>query len=105
MRPLPFLLAGAIISAAIAAGDAGPRAVLSRVEPDWPTTAIARPRNAEVAVQAWVDSLGLVERAAVARPSPPFDEAALAAVRWYRFAPGSGAAAPVPVTVSFRTTD
>jgi len=67
-----------------------PPKLLESVPPTYPPIARARGQEGVVIVQAIIDRRGLVERDAmqVIKSQPPFDDAALAAFRQWRFQPG-----------------
>jgi len=67
-----------------------PPAVLDAVRPQYPAMARARGQEGVVVVQAIIDRSGAVETDAlqVIKSQPPFDDAALAAFRQWKFRPG-----------------
>ena len=67
-----------------------PPKVLNAVRPDYPASARARGEEGIVVVQAVIDRHGAVEPDAlrVVESHPPFDEAAIAAFRQWKFQPG-----------------
>lgn len=67
-----------------------PPKVVEAVRPTYPPIARSRGQEGVVVVQAIIDQRGAVEPAGlrIIRSQPPFDEAALAAFRHYKFAPG-----------------
>ncbi len=67
-----------------------PPKVLESVRPQYPPIARARGQEGVVVVQAIIDRQGAVERDAlqVVKSQPPFDDAALAAFRQWKFRPG-----------------
>ncbi len=83
--------------------------IVSMVKPRYPAVARARSLEAVIVVQAVIDRSGGVESAGlkVVRAQPPFDEAALAAIRQWRFAPGrddTGAAVRTRVEQAIKFT-
>jgi periplasmic protein TonB len=70
----------------IGRGIAAPRLV-RRVDPGYPALAVAARVSATVQLEAEVDARGEVARVRVERGHPLFDEAALAAVRQWRYQP------------------
>jgi periplasmic protein TonB len=83
---------------------AAPRLV-RRVDPAYPAIAIAARLSARVELEAEVDGRGVVARVSVERGHPLFDEAAIAAVRQWRYQPlllnGEPTAFILSVTVRF----
>jgi protein TonB len=83
---------------------AAPRLV-RRVDPAYPALALAARLSAAVQLEAEVDARGEVARVRVERGHPLFDEAAVAAVRQWRYQPlllnGAPTAFVLSVTVSF----
>lgn len=75
--------------------------VLSRILPEYPPQARAQRREGQVLLQAIVDRQGHVEDdVVVLRSEPPFDEAAIRALRQWRFTPGKdGNGRPVRVQI------
>jgi len=67
-----------------------PPKILDSVRPTYPPIARARGQEGVVIVQAIIDHHGLVEPDAmqVIKSQPPFDDAALAAFRQWKFKPG-----------------
>jgi hypothetical protein len=61
---------------------------------------LAAPADDSVGVCVLVDSTGAVREAGVSRPAAPFDEAALAAARWWVFAPARSHGRPVPARIA-----
>jgi protein TonB len=88
----------------ISSGIAAPRLV-RRVDPAYPALAAAARVSATVELEAEVDVRGEVVRVRVERGHPLFDEAALAAVRQWRYQPlllsGAPTAFVLTVTVRF----
>jgi periplasmic protein TonB len=70
----------------IGSGIAAPRLV-RRVDPAYPAIAAAARESATVQLEAEVDARGEVARVRVERGHPLFDEAAVAAVRQWRYQP------------------
>ncbi len=70
----------------IGGGIAAPRLV-RRVDPAYPAIAAAARVSATVQLEAEVDARGEVARVRVERGHPLFDEAAVAAVRQWRYQP------------------
>ena len=70
----------------INSGIAAPRLV-RRVDPAYPAIAVAARVSATVQLEAEVDARGEVARVSVERGHPLFDEAAVAAVRQWRYQP------------------
>lgn len=93
------------------ASEAGAAAAFERPRP-LSSTDVAAPADAPeiaepvmVTVKMLVDPTGTVQTAQLQTPPhPPFDEAVLAAVRGFRFAPGRYAGAPVAVEITFTHT-
>jgi protein TonB len=85
---------------------AHPPVVLARVMPQYPVAARAQHIEGRVLLRAVVDRSGRVEESiTVARSVPPLDEAAVAALRQWRFTPGrdrSGHAVRVQIEVPMR---
>lgn len=84
-----------------------PPKVLESIRPQYPPIARARGQEGVVVVQAIIDRQGAVEHDAlqVIKSQPPFDDAALAAFRKYKFQPGrdgSGQVVRVRVQQLFR---
>jgi len=83
--------------------------IVAMVKPRYPAVARARSLEAVIVVQAVIDRSGGVESGGlkVVRTQPPFDEAALAAIRQWRFAPGrddTGAAVRTRVEQAIKFT-
>jgi len=82
--------------------------IVRRVEPAYPAIALATRLSATVVLEAEVDARGEVATVRVERGHPLFDEAALAAVRQWRYQPlllnGEPTAFVLSVTVSFGLT-
>jgi protein TonB len=68
-----------------------------RVEPDYPAAAIATRLQGRVIRQAVISSDGEVEDVKVLRSSPFFDDAAVEAVRQWRYEPARHRGRPVAV--------
>jgi len=81
---------------------------LVNVAPVYPVTALAVRKEGVVIIDATIDERGNVIEAKVLRPVPLLDEAALAAVRQWKFSPTllNGVAVPIvmTVTVNFKLT-
>jgi TonB family protein len=76
--------------------------IASRVDPVYPAEALAGHLQADVPVLITIDATGAVATATVAAPAGHgFDEAALAAVRQFRFSPALVAGVPTPVQVTY----
>jgi TonB family protein len=80
--------------------------VLTKVNPDYPDVEKAERRQGVVVLALRVDTQGLVSDARVVRSlAPAFDEAALAAVRQWRFEParrdGEAVEAELNITINF----
>ena len=88
-------------------GIKAPR-IVRRVDPAYPAIALAARLSATVVLEAEVDARGEVASVRVERGHPLFDEAALAAVRQWRYQPLLLNGEPTPfvlsVTVSFGLT-
>jgi TonB family protein len=86
-------------------GSIGAPRLVRRVEPAYPPIAIAARLSATVQLEAEVGARGEVAHVRVERGHPLFDEAALAAVRQWRYQPlllnGEPTAFVLSVTVSF----
>jgi protein TonB len=72
---------------------------LTRVAPSYPTRAREKGVSGVVQVQALLTASGLVDRVRVAESVPDLDEAALEAVRQWKFKPATCGGRPVPVWV------
>jgi len=88
-----------------ATSDAGPR-LLHRVNPEYPASEKAGKLEGEVVVALRIDATGGVQEAHVEKSlAPAFDEAAVAAVRQWRFEParrgGQPVAADYRITIRF----
>lgn len=71
-------------------GDVKEPLILERVEPVYPQAMVKLKKEGVVVVQCVIDSTGAVRKAEVLRsPHPMFDDAAVQAIRQWRFAPGS----------------
>lgn len=72
-------------------GEVRAARALSRVEPRYPASMVGvRLQNATVVIRCIVDKHGQIRDAEIVRGTfPPFNDAALAALRQWRFAPGS----------------
>jgi protein TonB len=83
-------------------GSIRPPAKIKHVAPEYPQIARASHVQGVVIIQATIDSRGNVESAIVMRSIPLLDEAALDAVRQWRFTPTllNGTAVPVIMTVT-----
>ena len=73
--------------------------VLTRMPPRYPEVARTSGVSGVVQVQALVAADGSVARVRVAKSVPLLDEAALEAVRTFKFKPGTCGGRPVPVWV------
>jgi protein TonB len=73
---------------------------ITKVAPAYPDEAREQGTEGMAIVQALVGRDGLVVDARVVQPSPPFDEAALAAVREWTFKPARSNGKPVAVWVA-----
>jgi hypothetical protein len=67
---------------------------------NYTNTMLAAPADDSVGVCVLVDSTGAVREAGVSRPAAPFDEAALAAARWWVFAPARSHGRAVPARIA-----
>src|SRR6185436_15024518 len=84
------LLAGALVACAKAAGadDITPPVAKSHVDAQYPASALADRKHAQVVVLVTVDATGHVASVAIAESgSKALDEAALAAMRQWTFEP------------------
>ncbi len=80
-----------------------PPKLIERVEARYPAEAARAAITGAVTLELIVDAQGRVAEATVLAPAGHgFDEAALAAVRQFRFAPGRADGKPVPVKVTYR---
>ena len=83
-----------------------PPALKTQVEAAYPERAQAEGVRAEVVLEIDIDAEGRVEGARVVVPAEPggygFDEAALAAVQAFEFAPAREGDTPVPVRITYR---
>jgi protein TonB len=86
-------------------GDIKEPKLLNRVEPTYPTIAKTAKVQGLVIIEATIGTDGRVKDAHVLRPVPLLDEAALAAVKQWRYTPTSLGGVPVEVllvvTVNF----
>jgi protein TonB len=86
-------------------GDIQQPALVHRVNPDYPPIAISARKEGVVILEATVDEDGSVERVRVLRSEPLLDNAAIDAVKQWRYSPLqlNGRAHPfiLTVTVSF----
>jgi TonB family protein len=90
---IAFACAAALLSGACAAPAARPPGLVTGVAPVYPPAALAAEIEGHVVVAYRISPAGLVEDAQVVESVPPgvFDDAAMAAVRAWRFQPhGSG---------------
>lgn len=112
----PTALAAVLVLSAIASVPLAKTApatqaptLISAVPADWPASALGGSRHVRVVVDALVGRDGTVQQTRVAKPSPPFDAAAIAAVRWNVYAPARQEERAVPVWISvpveFRAQD
>jgi len=89
-------------------GELQAPALLERVEPNYPHIAIQARVQGVVILEAEVDREGRVENVRVLRSIPLLDEAAIAAVRQWRYSPlllnGKPERFVLTVTVSFNFT-
>jgi len=78
-------------------GDLGKRGILTKVEPDYPPAALRNSQMGDVTLRVWVDPRGNVSRVEVVRLSgtTAIDNAALAAMKKWKFAPLPDDVAPV----------
>ena len=86
-------------------GDIQAPALVSRVEPDYPAVAVSGKISGTVILEATVDAAGVVTDVSVLRSLPVLDQAAVKAVRQWRYQPLvlNGTAVPfvLVVTVTF----
>jgi TonB family protein len=103
-RTLRSLALGLALVASVAtAQDLVPPVLKERVVAPYPPRAAAAGLEGSVVLELQVDALGKVADAKIMAPAGHgFDEAALEAVRQFRFEPGRVAGKPVPVTVTYR---
>jgi protein TonB len=80
-------------------GMTAPRKVVD-VPPNYPEIALRTRKDGIVIVEATIDERGNVIAAHVLRPAPLLDEAALAAVRQWKFTPAMLNGEPVPVVMT-----
>jgi len=86
-------------------GDVTAPQLLHRVEPLYPETARKLRREGVVTLEAIITAAGFVEEARVAGSADPLlDEAALRAVRQWRYRAGSLNGRPVPVILTVRVS-
>ncbi|HXU68220.1 MAG TPA: TonB-dependent receptor [Polyangia bacterium] len=91
------------VAAVARAQELEPPKLVERVEAQYPLEAAARGLTGVVTLELIVDAAGHVAEATVLAPAGHgFDEAALQAVRQFRFAPGRIDGKPVPVKVTYR---
>lgn len=99
------LLVLVVLVAALPAGaqEFEPPKLVEKVEAQYPPEAARAGLTGAVTLELIVDAEGRVAEATVLAPAGHgFDEAALAAVRQFRFAPGRADGKPVPVKVTYR---
>jgi protein TonB len=81
---------------------------LLHVDPVYPPVALAARKEGMVILEALIGEDGATRDVRVLRPAPQFEQAAIAAVRQWRFSPTLLNGEPVPVvmtvTVSFNLT-
>lgn len=99
-----LLLAACLVVAGVArAQQLEPPKLIERVEARYPDEAARLGLTGAVTLELLVDAEGKVVDASVLAPAGHgFDEAALAAVRQFRFEPGRADGKPVPVKVTYR---
>ena len=87
-------------------GQIAPPTLITRVEPAYPSFAIAAHVEGIVILEATVDETGIVRSVSVLRGQPVLNDAALDAVKQWRYSPVLVDGRPVPfiltVTVTFR---
>jgi protein TonB len=83
-------------------GQISPPKKLTHVTPIYPPIALAARKEGLVILEALIGEDGSVRDVRVLRPAPLFEEAAIAAVRQWRFSPTllNGGAVPVVMTVT-----
>ncbi len=92
-----------VVAAVARAQELEPPKLIERVEAAYPAEAARAGVTGAVMLELVVDADGRVAEATVIAPAGHgFDEAALAAVRQFRFAPGRADGKPVPVKVTYR---
>ncbi|HEX9104204.1 MAG TPA: TonB family protein, partial [Polyangia bacterium] len=102
MRRLALALA-LVVAAVAHAQEFEPPRLIERVAAVYPPDAARAGLTGAVTLELLVDAEGRVAEATVLAPAGHgFDEAALAAVRQFRFAPGRADGKPVPVKVTYR---
>ncbi len=83
-------------------------AVIHRVAPEYPRLAVSARLNAVIQLEAQVDVRGIVQQVTVTHGHALFDEAAIAAVKQWRYKPLLLNGTPTPfvlgVTIGFRLT-
>jgi protein TonB len=77
---------------------------LSRAEPIYPTLAQSARVQGVVILEAVIDASGRVESVQVLRSIPMLDQAAVTAVRQWRYSPAMLNGSPVPVIVTITVT-
>jgi TonB family protein len=103
-RPIVLALLVAVASAGVAAAqELTPPRLIEKVAAEYPAEAARLGLEARVTLELIVDAAGHVADAKVVAPvGHGFDEAALAAVRQFRFVPGRADGTPVAVKVTYR---
>ena len=81
-----------------------PAVVKTRVAPQWPLVAKSMSIQGVVVLDAWIDEKGNVTCTKVTRSIPILNQAALDAVRQWRFAPATLAGKPVAVVQEIMLT-
>jgi periplasmic protein TonB len=89
-------------------GQIEPPKRLVHVDPIYPAIAIAARKEGSVILEALISEEGIVREVHVLRPAPLFEQAAITAVRQWRFSPTLLNGEPVPivmtVTIGFTLT-
>lgn len=106
---MPAVLRVWLVAVLVASGGAAwaqafaPPVLRERVEAPYPELALREGRSGTVVLELDVDVEGRVAEAKVIAPAGyGFDEAALAAVKQFRFEPGRADGQPVPVRVTYK---
>lgn len=88
----------------IVSGDVKPPVLIQRIEPEYPETARRARVEGKVFLQAIINEQGQVEAVKVLRSHPLLDDAAIAAVRRWRYKPATLDGQPVRVYFTVQVT-